>query len=70
MEDGTVVELSELEQDMFFSLLILAGNETTRNAISGGLVAFLEHRDQWQLLGEHPSSSTPRSTRSSGTPAR
>ena len=54
MEDGTVVELSELEQDMFFSLLILAGNETTRNAISGGLVAFLEHRDQWQLLGEHP----------------
>ena len=39
---------------MFFSLLILAGNETTRNAISGGLVAFLEHRDQWELLGEHP----------------
>jgi cholest-4-en-3-one 26-monooxygenase len=54
MEDGTVVELSELEQDMFFSLLILAGNETTRNAISGGLVAFLEHRDQWQMLREHP----------------
>ncbi|HUP75444.1 MAG TPA: cytochrome P450 [Acidimicrobiales bacterium] len=54
MEDGTVVELSALEQDMFFSLLILAGNETTRNAISGGLVAFLEHRDQWQLLGEQP----------------
>ena len=54
MEDGTVVELSELEQDMFFSLLILAGNETTRNAISGGLVAFLEHRDQWQMLSDHP----------------
>ncbi|MEO8694520.1 MAG: cytochrome P450 [Acidimicrobiales bacterium] len=54
MEDGTIVELSELEQDMFFSLLILAGNETTRNAISGGLVAFLEHRDQWDLLREHP----------------
>lgn len=54
MEDGTVVELSELEQDMFFSLLILAGNETTRNAISGGLLAFFEHPDQWQRLGEHP----------------
>ena len=54
MEDGTVVELSEIEQDMFFSLLILAGNETTRNAISGGLLAFLAHPDQWQLLGARP----------------
>jgi cholest-4-en-3-one 26-monooxygenase len=54
MEDGTVVELSDLEQDMFFSLLILAGNETTRNAISGGLVAFLDHRDQWELLARRP----------------
>jgi cholest-4-en-3-one 26-monooxygenase len=54
MEDGTVVELSDLEQDMFFSLLIIAGNETTRNAISGGLVAFLEHRDQWDLLARRP----------------
>lgn len=54
MEDGTVVELSELEQDMFFSLLILAGNETTRNAISGGLLAFFEHPGEWQRLREHP----------------
>ena len=71
MEDGTVVELSDLEQDMFFNLLILAGNETTRNAISGGLVAFLEHRDQWDLLADAiRSSSTPRSKRSCGTRAR
>jgi cholest-4-en-3-one 26-monooxygenase len=54
MEDGTVVELTEFEQDMFFTLLILAGNETTRNAISGGLLAFTEHPDQWQLLRQRP----------------
>jgi cholest-4-en-3-one 26-monooxygenase len=54
MEDGTVVELTELEQDMFFSLLILAGNETTRNAISGGLVAFMEHPGEWERLRTHP----------------
>jgi cholest-4-en-3-one 26-monooxygenase len=54
MEDGTVVELTELEQDMFFSLLILAGNETTRNAISGGLIAFMEHPGEWERLRRHP----------------
>lgn len=54
MEDGTVVELSEFEQDMFFSLLILAGNETTRNAISGGMIAFMQNPDQWELLRNQP----------------
>jgi len=54
MEDGTVVELSDFEQEMFFTLLILAGNETTRNAISGGLIAFLDHPEQWRLLQERP----------------
>jgi cholest-4-en-3-one 26-monooxygenase len=54
MEDGSVVELSDFEQDMFFTLLILAGNETTRNAISGGLLAFAEFPDQWALLRERP----------------
>lgn len=54
MEDGSVVELSDFEQDMFFTLLILAGNETTRNAISGGLLAFAAFPDQWALLRERP----------------
>ena len=31
-------------------LLAVAGNETTRNAISHGMVAFLEHPDQWELF--------------------
>ncbi len=54
MEDGSVVELSDFEQDMFFTLLILAGNETTRNAISGGLLAFADFPDQWALLRQRP----------------
>jgi cholest-4-en-3-one 26-monooxygenase len=42
--------LDELGFNMFFILLILAGNETTRNAISGGMLAFSEHREQWRRL--------------------
>jgi cholest-4-en-3-one 26-monooxygenase len=42
--------LDELGFNMFFVLLILAGNETTRNAISGGMLALSENRKQWQAL--------------------
>jgi len=35
-------------------LFVEAGNETTRNAISGGVLAFLDHRDQWERLRAHP----------------
>ncbi len=35
-------------------ILIVAGNETTRNALSGGLLAFLDHPDQWQRLRREP----------------
>jgi cholest-4-en-3-one 26-monooxygenase len=46
-------QLSQLEIDLFFLLLSVAGNETTRNLISGGMHAFFEHYDQWQrLLGD------------------
>lgn len=38
--------LDELSFNMFFTLLILAGNETTRNAISGGMLALSENPDQ------------------------
>ncbi|MGE4608275.1 MAG: cytochrome P450 [Myxococcota bacterium] len=47
--------LDELAFNMFFMLLIMAGNETTRNAISGGMLAFSENRDQWQKLLDSPS---------------
>ncbi len=43
-------KLSELELELFFLLLTVAGNETTRNLISGGMAAFFEHPDQWELL--------------------
>jgi cholest-4-en-3-one 26-monooxygenase len=47
-EEGN--ELTELEFDSFFMLLAVAGNETTRNAITGGMYAFIEYPDQWERL--------------------
>ena len=55
-EEGNV--LSDLEFDMFFILLAVAGNETTRNAISGGMRALIEHPDQWARLKADPSLVT------------
>ncbi len=43
-------QLSELELDLFFLLLTVAGNETTRNLMSGAMHAFFEHPDQWEAL--------------------
>ncbi len=43
-------QLTQLELDLFFLLLAVAGNETTRNLISGGMVAFFDHPDQWERL--------------------
>ncbi|MEX2228599.1 MAG: cytochrome P450 [Dehalococcoidia bacterium] len=39
-------QLTEREILDFCNLLVIAGNETTRNAISGGLVALQEHPDE------------------------
>jgi cholest-4-en-3-one 26-monooxygenase len=47
--------LSELEFDAFFMLLAVAGNETTRNLISGGMVALLEHPEERARLIADPS---------------
>jgi cholest-4-en-3-one 26-monooxygenase len=47
--------LSDLDFNLFFLLLAVAGNETTRNAISHGMLAFLEHPDQAQRLADDPS---------------
>ena len=47
--DGETLTPAELAS--FFILLVVAGNETTRNAISHGLLALTEHPDQkarWQ----------------------
>jgi cytochrome P450 len=42
--------LSEHEFDLFFLLLVTAGNETTRHAMSNGLLALLEHPAERERL--------------------
>ncbi|MEU1723627.1 cytochrome P450 [Nonomuraea sp. NPDC005692] len=47
--------LGEDEFDLFVLLLIVAGNETTRNAASGGMLALFDHPDQWDRLVADPT---------------
>jgi cholest-4-en-3-one 26-monooxygenase len=47
-------QLSAMDFNLFFLLLAVAGNETTRNAISHGMNAFIENPDQFQLLRSKP----------------
>ena len=54
MADGSHEKLDEFELNVFFMLLIIAGNETTRNAISHAMLAFFEFPDQWELLCRQP----------------
>ena len=54
--DGSKTQLNEFELDLFFMVLCIAGSETTRDAIAGGLVALLEHPDQMALLRSEPSA--------------
>ncbi|MGB8387614.1 cytochrome P450 [Mycobacterium sp.] len=53
--DGTSTRLSELELDLFFILLVIAGSETTRDSISAGLLALLEHPAQMEHMRRDPS---------------
>ena len=48
--------LSDMDFNLFFLLLSVAGNETTRNAIAHGMNAFLENPDQWDLLVVRPDA--------------
>jgi cytochrome P450 len=58
-DDGERTTLGAIELDMFFFLLTIAGSETTRNAISGGLIALLEHPDQLAVLRREPNAMRP-----------
>jgi cholest-4-en-3-one 26-monooxygenase len=42
--------LSEAEFGMFMVTLAVAGNETTRNSITQGMMAFTDNPDQWELF--------------------
>ena len=43
-------QLTPAEVHGYFVLLLAAGNETTRNSISGGVKALLDHPEQMQML--------------------
>ena len=42
--------LSEAEFGMFVVTLAIAGNETTRNSITQGMMAFTDYPEQWELF--------------------
>jgi cytochrome P450 len=50
--DGRALDDAELE--MFFFLVVIAGNDTVRSALPGGVLALAAHPDQQRLLRDHP----------------
>jgi hypothetical protein len=46
--------LSQDELRGMIAGLVFAGNDTTRNQLALGMLAFAKHPDQWALLGERP----------------
>jgi cytochrome P450 len=46
--DGQQLSLDELQR--FFQLLMIAGNETTRNLLTGAVLTLDRHPDQWEEL--------------------
>jgi cytochrome P450 len=47
--------LNPIELLSYYFLLVVAGNETTRNAMTGGLLAFMENPAEWQKLKATPA---------------
>jgi cholest-4-en-3-one 26-monooxygenase len=47
--------LADFELLSYYFLLVVAGNETTRNAMTGGIQCFLDNPDQWKEMVEDPS---------------
>ena len=43
-------QLTDAEFGMFVVTLTVAGNETTRNSITQGMMAFTDYPDQWELF--------------------
>ncbi len=48
--DADGQRLSDAEFGMFVVTLGIAGNETTRNSITQGMMAFTDHPEQWELF--------------------
>lgn len=51
-------KLSDDEFGFFMVLLAVAGNETTRNSITHGMIAFTEHPEQWELYKRERPATT------------
>lgn len=51
-DDGA--QLTNEEFETMFWLFSVAGNETLRNGIPGGMLALLQHPDSWQQLRQQP----------------
>jgi cholest-4-en-3-one 26-monooxygenase len=51
--------LASEEFGFFVILLAVAGNETTRNAITHGMKAFIDHPEQWELYKELRPKTAP-----------
>jgi cytochrome P450 len=47
--------LSDFHLLSYFFLVVVAGNETTRNAITGGMQALIENPEQWRRLKADPT---------------
>ncbi len=47
--------LPPVELLSYYFLLVVAGNETTRNAMTGGMLAFLDNPAEWQKLRRDPA---------------
>jgi cholest-4-en-3-one 26-monooxygenase len=47
--------LPEFELLSYYFLLVVAGNETTRNAMTGGIEAFIDHLGEWRKLAADPA---------------
>ncbi len=54
-EDG--IPLSQSDYDNFFLLLVVAGNETTRQAITLSMKALMDFPDQMQYFLDHPEKA-------------
>jgi cholest-4-en-3-one 26-monooxygenase len=59
MADADGQRLSDAEFGMFVVTLAVAGNETTRNSITQGMMAFTENPDQWELFKAHRPKTAP-----------
>jgi cholest-4-en-3-one 26-monooxygenase len=55
-------KLTEFELNAFFMFLSAAGNETTRNAATYGLMGFLEAPEQWDKLVQDPEGLSASAT--------